>query len=163
MLEDGLLLNQGKLFVAVDGKPLEKTLADPAANIKFASYGYYLFALLAIFSIFIFKSLSPIFIGVAVIMCFFGVLTTKIPLLFISIGIIWGVIELIGYIRLLSLIMITHGSLNYLMILFWGLLRVGVILNFIKGIIAAFKLNSFKKGKLIKMTLKESIGKVDVC
>jgi len=151
ILKDALLLLNEGLFITVDGKPLEDSIADPAIRINFASYGYFFLAGLALLSIFSYPVMWFIILVIAGIAITFGLLTKKLPLLFLPFGIIWGALELFGAITSMS-----SGSykvpsgIGSLVLVMFILLRVGIILNFIRGIIAVIKIKTLRTLKVKK-------------
>jgi hypothetical protein len=151
LLKNALMFPDG-LYVVVDGKPLEGTLADPTRSVKFTSIGYYFFAGFAIISILGNKNLFAVYITVAVIAFVFALLSKKKPVIFLPLGMVWGVLELIGYFKIISENPEpSRSSTSSFMLLFFILLRVGIILSFIKGFIGIIQANSLKRGKLLKM------------
>jgi len=146
MLKNALMLPDG-LYVVIDGKPLEGTLADPSGSVKFASIGYYFFAGFALISILGNKDLFVVYMAVAIIALVCVFFSKKKPVFFLSLGIVWGVLELIGYFKIISENPhSSRSSTSSLMLLFFILLRVGIVLNFIKGLFGIIKVNSLKKG-----------------
>ena len=151
LLKNALMLPDG-LYIVIDGKPLEGTLADPSRSVKFASIGYYFFAGFALISILGNKDLFVVYTAVAVIAFVFAFLSKKKPVVFLLLGIVWGILELIGYFKIISENPEpSRSSASSLMLLFFILLRIGIILSFIKGFIGIIQANSLKRGKLLKM------------
>lgn len=151
ILKDALLLFNEGVFITVDGKPLEDSIADPAIRINFASYGYFFLAGLALLSIFSYPGMWFIILAIAGIAITFGLLTKKLPLLFLPFGIIWGGLELFGAFTSMS-----SGSykvpsgIGSLVLVMFILLRVGIILNFILGIIAVIKIRTLKPLRVLE-------------
>jgi len=140
-LKDALLLVNEGLFITVDGKPLEDSIADPATRIKIASFGYYILAGLTLITIFSYAGHFAILIAIAAVAITCGLLTKKLPLLFLPLGVILGTLELIGVFVSMSRssFKVSSGA-GVLVLLTFILIRVGIILNFILGIIAVIKI-----------------------
>lgn len=142
LLKNALMFPDG-LYVVVDGKPLEGTLADPTRSVKVASIGYYFFGGFALISILGNKDLFVVYIAIAIIAFVFAFLSKKKPIFFLTLGIAWGILELIGYLKIISENPhSSRSSASSLMLLFFILLRVGIVLSFIKGLIGIIQANS---------------------
>ena len=151
-----LFFNEG-IFITVDGKPLEGSIADPTFRIKIASFGYYILAGLTIMSI-IFSlrgesianpTITIFGILIAGVAIIFGLLTKKMPMLFLPLGIIFGTLEL--FLTLFGVsASINDGSfktpqgLGAVVFVVLILLRVGIILNFVRGIVAVIKIRTLR-------------------
>jgi len=141
------LVNEG-LFITIDGKPLEDSIADPAIRIKTASFGYYILAGLMLMSIFAYKEMPVVILAIVGITITFGLLTKKVPMFFLPLGVIWGALELFGVFASMSnsSYKVPSGA-GFLVLAFFILLRIGVVLNFVLGIIAAIKIRTLRSWK----------------
>lgn len=145
-LKDALLLVNEGLFITIDGKPLEGSIADPAIRIKIASFGYYILAGLALMSISVYKEMFVIILAIVGVAITFGLLTKKAPMLFLPLGVIWGILELFGvFVSMANSSYKAPSGIGALVLVFFILLRAGVVLNFIRGIIAVIKIRTLRE------------------
>lgn len=77
----GMLLWNAGFNITVDGKPVEKSAGDPDQTIKLASFAFYLFAAIALLSIFIQPDLGARIASILLlpILVVLGLLTRKLP------------------------------------------------------------------------------------
>jgi hypothetical protein len=140
------------LYVAIDGKPLQGSLADPGMRVETAIYGYYFLGGFLLMSAFEVKDSFYVYSVAAIVACLFVLPAKRYPTIFMIIGLVWGILELRDYVTILS--ENSSGEVNSTVSLMRGFLlciRIGIILNFVRGLIGVIKINFIKYGKLIKM------------
>lgn len=151
LFRKALLVDEG-LYVAIDGRPLEGTLADPRIKIKNISSGYYILGGLALLAAGYNHDLLFFYIPLACVAFLAAKLSSKAPVAFSLIGIIWGVSNILGLIDSIynnpPVIEKTTQSLYYGLFAF---LHIGIVFLFTKGIIGVIGNNYFSRGGRIKL------------
>ena len=135
------------LAVSIDEKPLQGTVADPLEKIKIASIGFIVYGVMSLFNIIIQPSddakILAILLLIIFAICYF--ICTKYPIITTLIGSLWGISDSILFIfNSLAQSYAGEGSLT-LWFIFWLLIRIGVTLALIQGLISGIKLRSLKQ------------------
>lgn len=141
----GMLLWNAGFNISVDGKPVEKTAGDPDQAIKLASFAFYLFAAIALLSIFIQPDTDARIVSILLlpILVVLGLLTRKLPVLSTGLGSLYGLVDVLFY--LVQSFEAQYPTAHPGWFIFWFLLRGGATLALIQGLLAGFRLRSLKK------------------
>ena len=139
-----LLWNEG-FNISVDGKPVEKSAGDPDQAIKLASFAFYLFAAIALFSIFIQPDPDARIVSILLlpILVVFGLLTRKLPVFSTGLGSLYGSFDVLSY--LVQSFEAQYPTTHTGWFIFWFLLRGGATFALIQGFLAGVRLRSLKK------------------